>query len=341
MSNKSVVLGLILALGMQGCTRDTQRQSNAAGNIEQATLRLGWIPSGSFAGEVTGMNLFDEQHGLDLSIQPGGPGLNTITLVQTGESTFGTIAADEVLAANEKGADLVIIGVINYYSPGGFVSLKDRGITKPKDFEGRKVGLLPFGSTTMLYESLLAKHGVDRRKIDELAISPDMRPFLQGAYDVHPVFVYDETVTLDLQGIGYNLIEPKNFGVEFKGPVYFTTRRTLQERPEAVKAFVRTVVDGWNYALMHHEEAIGYLKKFAPEIDQAREARVLAKGAEYFRGYQGQPVNSDVDSWRLMIAEMRQLRKLSRDVNLDSTLHLQDVSEYYAEKQSPAAQGQR
>jgi len=246
-------------------------------NIPKASLRFGWIPSASFSGEVIGAKLFAKKNNLDLSLEAGGPGLNPIQLVQAGQNTFGTIAADEVLAANDKGADFVIIGVINYYSPGGFVSLEKENITRPQDLVGKRVGLLPFGSTTLLYESLLRKNNIEKNKVKEIVVSPDLKPFLSGSYDVHPVFVYDETVTLDMQGIKYNLIEPKDFGVGFKGPVYFCKRETLEKQPQLVQAFIKTMVQGWNYAIENRAEAIKLLKEFAPEIDEKREASVLEK----------------------------------------------------------------
>lgn len=296
------------------------------------SLRLGWIASGSFSGEVAGQKLFAEGNGLNLDIRQGGVGLNTITLVATGEDTFGTLAADEVLLANENGADLVIIGVINNTSPGAFVSLKSSGITGPQDFEGKSVGILPFGSTTLLYEAMLEANDVDRSKIQERVISPDLRPFLAGEYDVHPVFAYDETITLDENGIDYNLIEPSSFGVTFKGPVYFTTQKVVDEQPELVDAFVRTMAQGWTYALDNQPEAIAALKDFAPEIDEARELAVLNRGAEYFRNFQEQPVNSDYESWRTMAAELVKLDKLKSSPDIEKTVRLEWIQNYYDEQ---------
>jgi NitT/TauT family transport system substrate-binding protein len=282
------------------------------------------------------MQLFDESNGLDLQIHPGGPSINTVTLVASGQNTFGTLAADEVLLANEKGADLVIVGVINDISPGGFVSLAASGIKSPKDFPGHTVGVLPFGSTTLLYEAMLAANGVDRSRIRERTISPDLRPFIQGAYDVHPVFVYDETVTLDQLGVRYNLIEPKDFGVQVKGPVYFTSRKTVVEHPEVVRAFVRTMVQGWRYALANRDDAIRRLHAFAPDIDPSRERRVLEKGANYFQAYRGQPVNSDPASWPPSVNRLVELGKLDSVPNLKRVVRLDWVREFYSAPQSRA-----
>lgn len=324
----AVIAIAISALLLWGCPQ----KPTPPGDKMTASIRFGWIPSASFSGEIAGMKKFAESHNLDLKAEAGGPGMNSIQLVQTGQNTFGTLAADEVLAANDKGADFVIIGVINYISPGGFVSLLDKNIKTPKDFEGKKVGLLPFGSTTLLYESLLKKNNVDKKKIQEITISPDMKPFLNGSYDVHPVFVYDETVTLDQQGIKYNLIEPKNFGVKFKGPVYFCKRETLEKNPALVEAFVETMADGWNYAVKNPDDAIRMLKEFAPEVDVEREKQVLAKAIPYYSAYNGQPINSDTESWNEMISELKDLNVIKNDVDLTKVLYLKNINDYYLKK---------
>ncbi len=298
----------------------------------EASIRFGWIASGSFAGEVSGMNLFAEKHNLSLKCEPGGPGLNSIQMVETGRNTFGTLAADEILAANDKGADFVIIGVINYNSPAGFVSLEKTPLSKPSDFVGKKVGFLPFGSLTLLYESMLKKNGVDRKKVTEITTSSDLKPFISGAYDVHPVFVYDETVELEKLGLRYNLFEPKNFGVNFKGPCYFCKRETFEKNPELVKAFVYTVADGWNYALKHPKEAISFLKKLDSKVDSEREEKVLVKGISYFSAYMNQPVNSDMESWKDMITELKTYKVITKDVDINSVVKLGYIQEYYGRK---------
>ena len=300
---------------------------------EKISLRLGWVSTASFCGEIVGAKMFAEKYNLDLTCVPGGMGINPTLMVQSGENTFGTLAADEVISAIDNGADLVIIGVINYYSPGGFVSLKENNIVKPQDLIGKSVGILPFGSTNLLYEIMLKKNKIDRSKISEIPVSYDLKPFISGSYDVQPVFVYDETVTLDLKNIEYNLIEPKNYGVSIKGPVYFCKRETLEKNPELVKAFVYAMADGWNYAINHKNESIKMLKEFAPEIDVNRESMVLEKAVPYYSGYNNQPINSDYQSWEDMINQLYELRVIKEKYDVKKIVYLDFVHEYYEEKQ--------
>ena len=307
-------------------------QNRASNKIEvkhKASLRFSWIPSASFAGDVVGLTKFAKEHELELTAEFGGPGINTAQMVQSGQNTFGYLAVDEVLAANDKGADFVIIGVLTESSPAGFVSLVNKNIKTPKDLEGKKVGILPFGNATMVYESMLKKNAVDRSKIQETTVSEDLRPFLSGAYDVHPVFVYDETVNLDKENVQYNVILPKDFGVKIKGAVYFTKRSTLQQNPEMVKAFIQTMADGWNYTIKNQTEAISLLKVFAPEIDEARERQVLKKGIPYFTEYNNQPLNSSADSWPEMVEELKNAGVIKNYPDLEKVLQLQFINQYY------------
>lgn len=327
---KSILTGLLTAsLILTGCggPETTKRQEVPA--VQKASLRFSWFATASFSGEVTGMTKFAKANGLDLKCEVGGPGVNPITLVQTGQNTFGTHSADEILSAIDKGADLVIIGVVNYNSPGGFVSLASKNIRTPKDLEGKTVGMLPFGSTTLLFESLIRANHLDRSKIKDLTVSPDMKPFLDGQYDVHPVFVYDETVTLDAQGIKYNLIEPKDFGVSFRGQCYFCKRETLEKQPELVKAFIKSMAEGWAYALAHQSEAIDMLKAFASDVDKDRELKVLAKGADYFRGYQGRLLDCDDAAWASMIAELMTAGVIKSQPDIKRVIRMEVVRALY------------
>jgi len=305
--------------------KDTTKLTEA----QQASIQFSWIPSGTFGGDAAGIVKFAKEYNLDLTGRWGGPGVNPIQIVQSNQSTFGHMGADEVLAANDKGADFVILGVINQNSLGGFISLADKNILTPKDLEGKRVGILPYGNTTMVYENMLSKNNVDRKKINEITISNDLKPFLSGVYDVHPVFINDETVDFESQHISYNLIEPKDFGINIKGLVYFTKRETLEKNPELVKAFVNTMADGWNYAVKNPESAIQMLKEIGPETNIERETQVLKKGIPYFTAYNNQTLNSDTESWNAMVETLKQSGVIKNNPDLPKVLQFRFINEYY------------
>ncbi len=329
MKNKlTLVLALILSIVV--CSQCNKEKTTDNKKLS-ATLKLNWIYTGSFAGEVLGMKEYSAKNGLDLKIQPGGQGLDPIKLV--GDNEFGTAAADEILSANDKGADLIIIGVINYNTPACFISKAGTNITKPQDLIGKKVGLLPFGSTGLVYKSLLKKNNIDESKITEITVSPDLKVFLTtNNHDVQPAFVYDETVSLDEQGIKYNILVPKDWGVNFKGPCYFTKRSTVEKNPELVQAFINTMADGWNATIANPEKAIQALKEVASDINSHRELKVLQKGIEFYKGYDNKPLASNVDSWNEMVNELKGFGVIKNDFNVNKSLNFSFIDRYYNSK---------
>jgi NitT/TauT family transport system substrate-binding protein len=321
---KNLFIALALLVGCISCNNG----SNNNRTNKSTTLKLNWIYTGSFAPEALSAKEFVSKNNLTLKLEPGGQGKDPLKLV--GDNEFGAAAADEILRANDKGGQFVIIGVINYNSPACFLSLAKDNIKTPKDFEGKTIGILPFGSTGLVYKILLKKAGVGASKVKELTVYPDLKVFLSGkTHQVQPSFIFDETVSLDLEGINYNVVEPKDYGVVFKGPCYFTTLTTIQKNPELVQAFINSMAGGMNEAINSPEKAIKALKEVAPDINEARELKVWQKGIPYYKGFNNQPLTSDTASWQEMIAELRSFGELKNEPDLSTVLNFSFINKFY------------
>lgn len=322
---KNLIVFLLIIVSGISCNNSN---NNNKGNKKSTTLKLNWIFTGSFAPEALSAKEYAAKNNLSLKLEPGGQGKDPLKLVTDNE--FGAAAADEVLRANDKGGDFVIIGVINYNSPACFISLEKDNIKTPKDIEGKKIGILPFGSTGLIYKILLKKAGVDASKVKEVTVYPDLKVFLSGkTHQVQPAFIYDETVSLDLEGIKYNVIEPKDYGVIFKGPCYFTTYNTVKNNPELVQAFINTMGEGINAAISNPSKAISALKGLAPDINESRELKVWQKGVPYYKGYNNQPLTSDTASWKEMIAELKSFNEIKNEPDLNRILNLSFINKFY------------
>lgn len=322
---KNLIITFAFLVGSISCNNGGETNSKN----KSTTLKLNWIYTGSFAPEALSAKEVASRNNLTLKLEPGGQGKDPLKLV--GDNEFGAAAADEILRANDKGGQFVIIGVINYNSPACFLSLEKDNIRTPKDFEGKTIGILPFGSTGLVYKLLLKKAGVDALKLKEVTVYPDLKVFLSGkTHQVQPAFIYDETVSLDLQNIRYNVIEPKDYGVVFKGPCYFTTVNTVKNNPELVQAFINTVAQGMNEAIKNPERAIKALKEIAPDINEARELKVWRKGAPYYMGYNNQPLTSDTNSWHEMIEELKSFGEIKNEPDLSTVLNFKFVNKFYS-----------
>lgn len=287
-------------------------------NLRKVSVRQEWFPNANFAGEVYASKEFDSINGLDITVEAGSDNIDPIKLVLSGKDDFGVVGADKVLTANEKGAELVVIGVLNYNSPTIFLTRENSGIKTPADFVGKKIGILTGTATEYVYRSLISLQKIDPTKLSEIEAPFDLTTFIAGAYDVRPAFAYDEPVSLDMQNIKYNIIKPEDYGVEFLGTVYFTTKKMVKENPETVQKFINSMEEGWKSAIQNPEKAIKYLKEYDKTLDGKRELKSLEKAIPYFQGYNNKLLYCDLNHWNNMANTMQDLGLLKTNNVLNS-----------------------
>lgn len=333
MKTKTIIILIAMVAFLYGCNGNSVNKGNNGNSIQtekitKVSLRQEWFPNANYAGELFAAYETGKKYGLDIKLEAGSDQIDPIKLVLSGQNDFGIVSADRILTANESGADLVVIGVANLNSPTCFISKAEKNIVKPSDFENHTVGILTGTNTELIYKILKNKSGLNNSKIKEVEIPFDLATFIAGQYDVRPAFVYDEPVSLELQGIKYNLIKPEDFGVDFLGTVYFTKRGTVEEKPEIVQAFVNALADGWKEAAQNPQKAINYLKQYDSSIDEKREIISLNKALPYFKDSSGRFLTSDLAKWTAMVDSLKELQVL-KTVDLSKSINTSFIDKYY------------
>jgi NitT/TauT family transport system substrate-binding protein len=325
------VLGLLTALiAFWAWRSNINRPGTEPRATLNTTLYLGWLYSGAYAGEAVAAEEFGPAEGISIRMSPGGPGLDPLRLVRDGN--FGVASSDETIRAISLGAPYVIIGALNDESPAAFAALTRSNIDSLSDFVGKRVGVLPFGSTGLIYQSMLARNGIDRSLIREVPISPDLRPFILGrTHDVQPVYAYDETVTLDSLQVPYTLIQPRDYGVAFKGPVYFTTRNTVERDPELVRRFIAATARGWQKTLRAPDSAMVAIARLSPSLNITREREVLRRALPYYGSTERRPLTSEPETWKPMVEDMVRFGMITAPLTPTDFLDLTFVQRFYAE----------
>lgn len=289
---------------------------DAPSAVQAVSLQQEWIPYSGYAGEVAASRRFAAKNGLQLTVVAGSEQVDPIKLVLAGTAKFGVVGGDLLVAAIAKGAPLVAIGVVNEQSPTVFLVDAQSPIRTPRDFVGQKVGILPGTNTERIYQLMMQRAGIDRATVQEIPVPFDLQTFLLKQYAVRPAFIFDEPVSLEQKKVAYRIIKPE--GVAFLGTVYFTTRDTLtRERPTVVR-LLKSLVQGWQFALHAPNEAVADLAASFPEIDRARESRALELGQPYFVGAAGKPLQCNDAAWTTMISGLEELKVIApKSVTLD------------------------
>src|SRR5437764_163591 len=122
MKNKIIILiGIIIFfVFLFSCT------SNNISKTENVSFREEWFPSACFSGDMMAVNETGKEYNVNIKVEPGSEDVDPVKLVLAGTNDFGVAGGDRILTANNTGADLVILGVINYKSPTCFIALKSK-----------------------------------------------------------------------------------------------------------------------------------------------------------------------------------------------------------------------
>lgn len=229
---------------------------------DSINVRLKWFHQAQFAGfYVAAEKGFYKEHGLDVTLQPGGPDFPAIQMIAGGNEHFGVTGADQVLVARSRDVPVVALAVLYRKSPFVLFSLKQSGITAPDMFTGKKVGVKLGGNEELIYRTIMKKTGVGG--VTEVPVKFDMTPLLTRQVDVWPGYVINEVISARAKGFDVNVIWPSNYGVNLYGDTIFTTEKMLKEKPDVVQRFVAATLKGWNYAVANPEKAAKLVLKYA------------------------------------------------------------------------------
>jgi len=232
---------------------------------EQVTLQLKWLHQFQFAGYYAAQEKgFYKNEGLDVIFRQRDKNANNIHQVLNGAAEYG-IADSILLLYRMRGTPLVLLAPIFQQSPLVFMTLRKSGIESPYQFKGKRVMLYPKGTDGIQLEALFNELGI--KETDFISIPKTSSPVAleKCVVDVFPGYLANEPFYFHRKNIDINIIDPKNYGVDFYGDMLFTTQAELENNADRVDRFVRASLKGWRYALNHTNEMIDMIiQKYAP-----------------------------------------------------------------------------
>ena len=188
---KAFALGIVAVVVAGACAGS----SAPAGPLTKVRLQLQWVAQSQFAGFFAAVSKgYYRDVGLDVEIKLGGPDIVPQQVVASDGAEFGIAWVPKVLASREAGADLVNIAQVFQRSGTLEVAFKDKNITKPEDWKGKKVGTWGFGNEPELYAAM-RKVGIDPTKASDVTIVAqpfDMSLLLNGQVDAAQAMIYNE-----------------------------------------------------------------------------------------------------------------------------------------------------
>lgn len=203
------------------------------------------------------------KEGLDVTIDEGQGSSSTAQLVASGKETFGFISPVAMIQTIAGGGHLKMIFDLHQKDGSGVLVPVGRGITQPKDLEGKTCAISPFGYIHQLLPAFFAKTGVDPSKVKLITLGFDalIPSVAAGKVDADcEALAWGEPISFKtLYNLDIIFMSFAKYGVGPPGHGIVVNTDFLAANPSVVKAFLRATLKGYRYESDNPQAAVQIL----------------------------------------------------------------------------------
>lgn len=276
MNRAVALLAAVLALaGIVGCGEDGAEPGAPQG----ATLLLDFTPNAVHSGIFTAQAKdFYKGGGVDLKVQAPGESSDAPKLLAAGRVEFAVLDIHDLGIARERGLDLVGVMPIVNAPLASIIARADGAAKRPRDLEGRTVGVTGLPSDEAVVDSEVRADGGDPARVKRVTIGFNaVAALAAGKVDAATGFWNAEGVALRQQGVPVRIFKLGEYGApDYPELVLATSRATLDRDPGLVNAVVKATAGGYAIAVDSPAAALDALLAANPSLDRADQQAQLA-----------------------------------------------------------------
>ncbi|MGC9075605.1 MAG: ABC transporter substrate-binding protein [Candidatus Bipolaricaulaceae bacterium] len=220
--------------------------------------------------------------GLDVTIDRGYGSADAVTKIATGVYDIGFADINSMIEFNVQNPEraLIAVAVVYNYAPFSIVTLHDRGIERPLDLMGKTLGAPAGDASRRLFPVFAKVTGIDPNSVNWVTMEAALRErlLLLGQVDAISAHFFTAVINLKAMGVAEKdivVLLYAEHGLDLYGNAVMCSPKLLQEKPEAVRAFLRALTRAWHDTLANPEEAVSFVKLRDPLIDPAVELERL------------------------------------------------------------------
>jgi len=189
--------------------------------------------------------------GLDVTIDTAGGSLEPLNRVASGTYDMGFGDINSLIKFRDANPGVPIKAIFMVYNKPAFsiVSRKSRGVIKPKDLEGKKLGAPAPDGAFAQWKIFTHANNIDASKVTiENVGFPVREPMLAaGQVDAITGFSFSSYINLKDRGVPADdivVMLMADYGVNLYGNAIIVNPKFAAEKPEAVKKFLVAFVKG-------------------------------------------------------------------------------------------------
>lgn len=242
---RRAVAGLVLlAALLAGCGGGDESTAGKPAPPE-LTLALDFTPNAVHAPIYATVRLgLDRSAGVQLRIRTPGQSPDSLKDVLSGAADLGILDIHDLGLAAVKGRDVVAVAALVQRPLAAIITTAD--IRRPRDLEGRKVGVSGLPSDPAVLDAVMRDDGGDYRKAELVTIGfAAVQSLISKRISGVPAFWNAEGIALRERGVKVREFRVDDYGApRYPEVVLVTRRKTLTERGRDIGAAVDAIGAG-------------------------------------------------------------------------------------------------
>lgn len=244
---------------------------------DKVTYNMSWLPQGSSIGVIAAQERgWFKEAGLDVNIVRGYGGNRTANELDQGQFEFGYVDPISLVLNRSNGGRIKMVGAINTRWPAGICWVTQRMNAKSiDDLKGRQMGGGSASPVHNVVPTWLELNGKPRDHIRMLRLDPAVisASLVEGKIDLVECWKGSDRVvvqkTAEKANVNVAWIDYADHGLNAYGSGFAVSEKTLAEKPELVRRFLRTAYRGYEWAIANPEPAADSLVKQFQVVDRA------------------------------------------------------------------------
>lgn len=271
----ALLAAALLMAGTAGCGGSGAEPGAPRG----VALVLDFVPnavhSGIYAAQHEG---YYRTAGIDLTIRQPGESSDAPKLLAAGRVEFAILDIHDLGIARERGLDVVGTMPLVQRPLAAMIARAGEGIGRPRELEGRTVGVTGLPSDEAVVDSEVSADGGDPSAVERLTIGFNaVASLAAGKVDAATGFWNAEGVALRREGVPIRIFKVDEYGAPpYPELVLAASRETIEREPDLVRSLVAATARGYGLAVRDPQRALDDLLAEVPELERADQQAQLA-----------------------------------------------------------------
>lgn len=278
MFHRRHMLFLALALAVLGGGVGSPAAAAAPATMAKVKFRLDWKPGAQHAAFYLARERgYYAKEGIDLEIIPGSGSADSVKTLGTRAVELALVDALVLVQAREQQVPAQAVAAYYQRTPICVMSPQAKPIRTAQEMLGKKIGSKKGSATSQGLTLFLEANGIKPEQLQMVDIGFGVQPLLVGQVDAMMGFTMNEPIEAETAGMPIHEIMIADAGVRAYGLTIASNERFIREKGDLVRAFLRASKLGMQDAAREPQAAVAAVAAAVPEINTARELKVMAK----------------------------------------------------------------